>query len=79
MQNKESDLLDFSDFGDLGSIIIENWDYFDSLIESQNWLKMRMDELEKARNSIAHNRLLLDDECQRIYMYIEDWDKAIGF
>ena len=38
----------------------------------------RMDELEKARNFIAHNRMLLPSEFQRLYMYIADWNRVIG-
>jgi len=37
-----------------------------------------MDELEKTRNFIAHKRMLLPSEFQRIYMYIADWNKVIG-
>jgi hypothetical protein len=37
-----------------------------------------MDELEKVRNFIAHNRMLLPSEFQRIYMYVDGWNKAIG-
>ena len=49
------------------------WQFFDDLIPSQHWLKQRMDELENARNFIAHNRMLLPSEFDRIYMYIADW------
>jgi hypothetical protein len=31
-----------------------------------------MDELEKTRHFIAHNRALLPSEYQRVYMYIAD-------
>lgn len=37
-----------------------------------------MDEMEKARNFIAHNRMLLPSEFQRLYMYINDWNRVIG-
>jgi hypothetical protein len=37
-----------------------------------------MTELEKARNFITHNRMLLPGEFQRIYMYIADWNKVIS-
>jgi len=37
-----------------------------------------MDELEKARNFIAHNRMLLPSEFHRIYLYIADWNRVIG-
>ena len=38
----------------------------------------RMEELEKARNFIAHNRMLLPSEFQRMYMYIADRNPVIG-
>ena len=78
LEGEKSDLLGFVDFGMLAAIIIEKWEYFDDLIPSQHWLKQRMDELEKARNFIAHNRMLLPSEFHRIYMYISDWNRVIG-
>lgn len=78
LEGEKSDVLGFVDFGQLSSIILEKWKHFEALIPSQHWLKQRMDELEKTRNFIAHNRMLLPSEFQRIYMYIEDWNKVIG-
>jgi hypothetical protein len=37
-----------------------------------------MDELEKTRHFIAHNRALLPSEYQRIYMYIAEWNRVVG-
>lgn len=78
LEGEKSDLLGFVDFGQLASIIIENWGHFESIVPSQHWLKQRMDELEKVRNFIAHNRVLLPTEYQRVYLYVADWNKAIG-
>lgn len=78
LEGEKSDMLGFVDFGDLASIIIEKWSLFESIMPSQHWLKQRMDELEKARNFIAHNRMLLPSEFQRIYMYVADWNRVIG-
>jgi hypothetical protein len=78
LEGEKSDLLGFVDFGMLGSIIVEKWTYFSNVIPSQHWLKQRMDELEKVRNFIAHNRTLLPSEYQRVYMYIADWNRVIG-
>lgn len=78
LEGEKSDLLGFIDFGMLASIIIEKWEYFSNLIPSQHWLKQRMEELEKARNFVAHNRMLLPSEFQRIYMYVADWNRVIG-
>jgi hypothetical protein len=78
LEGEKSDLLGFVDFGHLASIIVENWALFESIVPSQHWLKQRMDELEKVRNFIAHNRVLLPSEFQRVYLYVADWNKAIG-
>ena len=78
IEGEKSDLLGFIDFGNLSSIIVEKWQFFESIIPSQHWLKQRMDELEKSRNFIAHNRMLLPSEFNRIYMYIADWNRVIG-
>ena len=78
LEGQKNDPLGFVDFGMLATIITEKWECFSSIIPSQHWLKQRMDELERARNFIAHNRMLLPSEFQRIYMYIADWNKVVG-
>lgn len=78
LEGEKSDLLGFVDFGQLASVIVEKWTYFEDLVPSQHWLKQRMDELEKARNFIAHNRMLLPSEFNRVYMYIADWNRSVG-
>lgn len=77
LEGEKTDLLGFIEFGHLAQIIINKWDYF-PVIPSQHWLKQRMDEMEKVRNFIAHNRMLLPSEFQRLYMYIADWNRVIG-
>jgi hypothetical protein len=78
LEGEKADLLGFIDFGQLAQIIISKWDHFKDVITTQHWLKQRMDELEKARNFIAHNRMLLPSEFQRMYMYIADWNRVVG-
>src|SRR5580704_5847811 len=78
LEGEKSDLLGFVDFGNLASIILAKWEHFEDIMPTQHWLKQRMDELEKARNFIAHNRMLLPSEFQRIYLYIADWNRVIG-
>jgi hypothetical protein len=70
--------LAFAEFGNLGDIILACWEDFEDLIPTQHWLKQRMDELEQARNFVAHNRLLLAAEFQRIEMYVADWNRQVG-
>lgn len=70
--------LAFIEFGHLTDIITVNWEDFSDLIPSQHWLKQRFDELEQARNYIAHNRMLLPSEFDRLEMYVSDWNKQVG-
>src|SRR5262249_3209953 len=78
LEGEKTDLLGFIEFGHLAQIIITKSQFFEELMPSQHWLKQRMDEQEKVRNYIAHNRMLLLSEFQRIYMYIADWNRVIG-
>lgn len=78
LEGEKTDLLGFVEFGHLAQIIVNKWEHFEDIVPSQHWLKQRMDELEKVRNFIAHNRILLPSEFQRVYMYIADWNRVIG-
>ncbi|WP_244601392.1 MULTISPECIES: Swt1 family HEPN domain-containing protein [Rhodopseudomonas] len=78
LEGEKADLLGFVDFGHLAQIIIAKWEYFKDVVPTQHWLKQRLDEIEKARNFIAHNRMLLPSEFQRLYMYISDWNRVVG-
>jgi hypothetical protein len=78
LEGEKSNILGFVDFSHLSSIIIEKWTLFEDLIPSQHWLRQRMEELEKVRNFIAHNRMLLPTEFNRIYLYIADWNRVVG-
>jgi hypothetical protein len=78
LEGEKKNNLAFIDFGHLADIMISCWDSFQDLLPSQPWLKQRMDELEQARNFIAHNRMLMPEEFKRIYMYISDWIKQVG-
>jgi hypothetical protein len=78
LEGEKSDLLGFTDFAHLSGIIIDKWQLFEDIMPTQHWLKQRLDELEKTRHFIAHNRVLLPSEYQRVYMYIADWNRVVG-
>lgn len=73
-----ADPMGFVDFGGLTDIIINNWSEFQDLIPSQHWLKQRLDELERARNFVAHHRMLSEAEFARLEMYVTDWNRQVG-
>ena len=78
LEGEKTDLLGFIEFGHLAQIMIDKWEHFQDIVPSQHWLKQRMDEIEKARNFIAHNRMLMPSEFQRLYMYVVDWNHVVG-
>jgi hypothetical protein len=78
LEGESKDILGFVEFGHLSDVIIANWEDFSDLVPSQHWIKQRFDEIEKARNFIAHNRLLLPGEFQRLEMYVNDWNRMVG-
>lgn len=78
LEGDKAEGLAFVEFGHLSDIITGNWEDFSDLVPSQHWLKQRFDELEQARNFIAHNRMLLPSEFDRLEMYVADWNKQVG-
>lgn len=70
--------INYADFGDMPGIILNNWQDFQDLFDSQEWVKGRFSDLEKSRNVIAHNNVLEDPEIDRIRLYLQDWARIIG-
>lgn len=78
LEGAGQNILGFVDFGGLCDIITNNWSDFEDLVPSQHWLRQRLDELERARNFIAHNRMLAPEEFSRLEMYVGDWNRQVG-
>jgi hypothetical protein len=64
-------------FGDLSSIIISQWLEFEELFPSQDWVRVRLNELERSRNVIAHGNLLPEAEIERLEQYLSDWVRQV--
>lgn len=68
----------YTDFGDLNSIIINNWDDFKEIFPSQRWIQTRMEEIEFSRNIIAHNNPLPVREIKRLGLYFDDLRRQLA-
>ena len=64
-------------FGDLSSIIIAQWQEFEELFPDQHWVQVRLNELERSRNIIAHGNELPDSEIERLEQYLTDWVRQV--
>lgn len=70
--------IGYTMLGNLGQIIINNWEDFSDIIPSQAWLTSRMDDLEMARNIVMHTGVLPQIEIDRITSIVGDILRQIG-
>lgn len=66
----ENDLF-YLDLEDLRKIITKNWDIFNSYFPDQNWIKVKIEEIGKCRNLIAHNSYINKNERTLVKLYYE--------
>lgn len=71
-------LINYTDFGDLGAIMQQNFTYFEDHIISIEWVKQIFSTLERSRNVIMHSGELSTRDIERIGMNIRDWLNQVG-
>lgn len=73
-------IINYTEFGDLLSIIRnqDNWAYFEPHIQSIEWADQIIRTLERSRNVIMHSGELVNQDIERIGMYIRDWLNQVG-
>ena len=64
--------LEYLEFPDLGRIIVKEWDIFKLVFIDQDKVRVKLDELQKIRNAIAHTRTLSEDSFMRLDMYSKE-------
>ena len=70
--------LYFTDFGELVSIIIANWNLFEPHMESLDWVKQMLKTVERSRNVIMHSGYLQNEDIERVGSCIRDWIRQVG-
>ena len=71
--------LNYTEFGDLTSIISQNWEQFEPhLRTTQDWVRQILSTLERSRNVIMHSGELANADIERIGTVIRDWVKQVG-
>jgi hypothetical protein len=69
--------INYCDFGDLGNIIAQNWEFFSDLLLDQPWVTNIFDTLERSRNVIMHSGELDPEDIARVGSLIRDWVKQV--
>jgi hypothetical protein len=71
-------IINYTEFGDLTTIIRNNWSEFEPHIVSLEWAEQIIKSVERSRNVIMHSGELVNHDIERIGMYIRDWVNQVG-
>lgn len=71
-------LINYTEFGDLISIMGQNYDLFEVHIVSIDWARQIIQTLERSRNVIMHSGELGRKDIERIGTNIRDWISQVG-
>jgi hypothetical protein len=72
------DPINYTTFGDLKNIMQNNWDAFEDLIGTLQWVSGIFDVIERSRNVIMHSGNLEPEDIERLGVNIRDWVKQVG-
>ena len=70
---RSADLIDFTNFGELGEIIKVNWDIFGDMFRDVQAIQKILGTLNSLRAPIAHCKTLAEDEELRLDLGLRDW------
>lgn len=70
---RSSDMLDYTNFGELGEIIKSNWGDFADIFTDIRAVERILKNLNTLRASIAHCTALAEDEELRLHLSLRDW------
>jgi len=71
-------LLEYTEIGDLGKIIRNNWPQFEAYLPSIEWADSIFSVISRSRNVIMHSGELSREDVARVGINIRDWIKQVG-
>lgn len=71
-------IVNYTEFGDLASIIFNNWVHFEDLLQSVDWVKGIVKPVERSRNVIMHGGDLQTEDIECVGVAIRDWIRQVG-
>ena len=75
---RSADLLDYTTFGELSTIIEQNKEAFEGRFTSFKAVNRVLWQLNMLRGPIAHCKPLAEDEILRLHLSLRDWFRAMG-
>lgn len=70
---RSSNMLDYTNFGELGQIIMSNWEDFGDIFSDVKAVERILNNLNTLRAAIAHCTPLAEDEELRLHLSLRDW------
>lgn len=70
--------LNYTEFGDLASIVSQNWTHFENHLETIDWMRHIISTVERSRNVIMHSGELGIQDIERVATAIRDWIRQVG-
>jgi hypothetical protein len=70
---RSDELIDYSNFGELGEMIKTNWNIFGDMFRDIRGLERVLGNLNTLRAPIAHCKSLAEDEVVRLHLSLRDW------
>ena len=71
-------MINYTEFGDLVSIMSQNIDLFEDYIISIDWARQIIQTIERSRNVIMHSGEIWRKDIERIGNNIRDWINQVG-
>lgn len=70
---RSSEMIDYTNFGELGEVIKKNWNIFGDMFKDIKAVEKIMASLNTLRAPIAHCKALAEDEETRLHLTLRDW------
>lgn len=74
---RSDDHIDYTTFGQLGDIILDNWSDFAGMLSNDKAVRRVISALNMLRGTIAHCGVLAEDEVDRLKLAIRDWFRVL--
>ncbi|HVQ73381.1 MAG TPA: Swt1 family HEPN domain-containing protein [Bradyrhizobium sp.] len=75
---RSEEMIDYSNFGELGEILKGNWTIFGDMLRDISAVQKILGSLNSLRAPIAHCKPLAADEVLRLHLGLRDWFRQMG-
>jgi hypothetical protein len=75
---RSEEMIDYSNFGELGEILKANWTIFGDTLRDISAVQKILGSLNSLRAPIAHCKPLAPDEVLRLHLGLRDWFRQMG-